>query len=69
MPVSTVFYVISDGGGRLAPLFVLGRCTEHEGKVLLPLALRVHHAAAGGFRSARLGHELRELVAEPARPA
>ncbi|MFE0823376.1 CatA-like O-acetyltransferase [Streptomyces sp. NPDC058847] len=39
------------GGGwdHLAPISALGRYTERGGGVLVPPALRVHHAAADGF--------------------
>ncbi|MFF2653709.1 type A chloramphenicol O-acetyltransferase [Streptomyces sp. NPDC058045] len=50
---------------HLAPIFTLGRYTEREGRVLLPLAVQIHHAAADGFHSARLVGEVRDLVADP----
>ncbi|MER0241103.1 type A chloramphenicol O-acetyltransferase [Streptomyces sp. HSW2009] len=56
---------IGDGWDHLAPIFTLGRYTERDGRVLLPLAVQVHHAAADGFHSARLVNELQELVADP----
>ncbi|MFI7420524.1 type A chloramphenicol O-acetyltransferase [Nonomuraea sp. NPDC049684] len=56
---------IGDNWDHLAPIFTLGRYTERDGRVLLPLALQVHHAAADGFHSARLVNELRTLVADP----
>ncbi|MFF0865884.1 type A chloramphenicol O-acetyltransferase [Nonomuraea sp. NPDC003560] len=56
---------IGDNWDHLAPIFTLGRYTERDGRVLLPLALQVHHAAADGFHSARLVNELRTLVAHP----
>ncbi|MEU8323715.1 type A chloramphenicol O-acetyltransferase [Nonomuraea sp. NPDC048881] len=56
---------IGDNWDHLAPIFTLGRYTERDGRVLLPLALQAHHAAADGFHSARLVNELRTLVADP----
>ncbi|MFF6831679.1 CatA-like O-acetyltransferase [Streptomyces sp. NPDC012438] len=56
---------IGGGWDHLAPIFTLGRYVEREGRVLLPLALQAHHAAADGFHSARLVEELRALLAEP----
>ncbi|SKC57141.1 type A chloramphenicol O-acetyltransferase [Krasilnikoviella flava] len=56
---------IRDGWSHLAPIFTLGRYVERDGRVLLPLAVQVHHAAADGFHTARLVDELRELMADP----
>ncbi|MFI9595488.1 chloramphenicol acetyltransferase [Nonomuraea sp. NPDC052265] len=49
---------------HLAPIFTLGRYTERDGRVLLPLALQIHHAAADGFHSARLVNELQDLLSD-----
>ncbi|MEV4392998.1 type A chloramphenicol O-acetyltransferase [Nonomuraea sp. NPDC049607] len=57
---------IGDNWDHLAPIFTLGRYTERDGRVLLPLAVQAHHAVADGFHSARLVNELQELVADPA---
>ena len=56
---------IRDAWDHLAPIFTLGRYAERDGRVLLPLALQVHHAAADGFHSARLVNELQDLVTDP----
>ncbi|MFE5510190.1 chloramphenicol acetyltransferase [Streptomyces sp. NPDC056529] len=61
----TGFNLNIGGWDHLAPIFTLGRYAEREGRVLLPLALQVHHAAADGFHSARLVEELRALLADP----
>ncbi|MFC8599839.1 CatA-like O-acetyltransferase [Isoptericola sp. NPDC057191] len=47
-------------------IFTLGRYVERDGRVLLPLAVQVHHAVADGFHTARLVNELQELLADPA---
>ncbi|GAA1725492.1 chloramphenicol acetyltransferase CAT [Isoptericola hypogeus] len=57
---------IRDGWGHLAPIFTLGRYVERDDRVLLPLAVQVHHAAADGFHTARLVNELQALLADPA---
>lgn len=57
---------IRDGWDHLAPIFTLGRYTERDGRLLLPLAVQIHHAAADGFHTARLVDELQTLVADPA---
>lgn len=56
---------IGNAWDHLAPIFTLGRYTERDGHVLLPLAVQVHHAAADGFHSARLVNELQALLAHP----
>ncbi|UNK69292.1 type A chloramphenicol O-acetyltransferase [Microbacterium sp. H1-D42] len=59
----TGFNLNIDGGGKhLAPIFTFGRYTESDGRVLLPLAVQIHHAAADGFHTARLVSELSELL-------
>ncbi|MGW8566522.1 type A chloramphenicol O-acetyltransferase [Isoptericola sp. NPDC055881] len=57
---------IRDAWRHLAPIFTLGRYVERDGRVLLPLAVQVHHAVADGFHTARLVNELQELLADPA---
>lgn len=56
---------LRDEREALAPIFTLGRSLQRSGRTLLPLAVRVHHAAADGFHTARLLDELQELCAEP----
>ena len=56
---------IADGWDHLAPIFTLGRYSERDGRVLLPLAVQAHHAAADGFHATRLVNELQTLVDEP----
>lgn len=62
----TGFTLNIDGGSQhLAPIFTLGRYVEREGRLLLPLAVQIHHAVADGFHTARLVNEFRELLAHP----
>lgn len=56
---------IRDGWSHLPPIVTLGRHREVAGRMLLPLALQVHHAVADGFHTARLIDDLQALVAEP----
>lgn len=56
---------IEGGSQHLAPIFTLGRYIEREGRLLLPLAVQIHHAVADGFHTARLITEFRELLADP----
>ena len=50
---------------HLAPIFTLGRYVERDERVLLPLALQVHHAAADGLHSGRLLADISERFAQP----
>jgi len=56
---------IRDAWNHLAPIVTLGRYVERDGRVLLPLAVQVHHAAADGFHTARLVNELQQLLDDP----
>jgi len=56
---------IRDSWDHLPPVFTLGRYREKAGRVKLPLAVQVHHAAADGFHTSRLITELQQLVASP----
>lgn len=56
---------IRDARDHLAPIFTLGRYRRIEDRVILPLAVQIHHAAADGFHTARLVTELQELFASP----
>ncbi|RZE91004.1 type A chloramphenicol O-acetyltransferase [Streptomyces sp. SCA2-2] len=56
---------IRDGWDHLAPIFTLGRYTEREARLLLPLSVQIHHAAADGFHAARLTNDLQTLLAAP----
>ena len=49
---------------HLFPIFTLGRYRTHEGRVFMPLAVQVHHAAADGFHTSRLIAELESLMNE-----
>jgi chloramphenicol O-acetyltransferase type A len=57
---------IRDAWRHLAPIVTLGRYVERDGRMLLPLALQLHHAAADGFHAARLVNELQALLDGPA---
>jgi len=52
---------IAGGHDHFAPIFTLGRYMRQGDRVLLPLAVQIHHAAADGFHTARLVNELQEL--------
>lgn len=44
-----------------SPMFTLGKYFKQDGKVLLPLAIQVHHSVCDGFHVARLFNELQEM--------
>ena len=44
-----------------APMFTLGKYYNQDGKILLPLAVQVHHSVCDGFHVARLINELQEM--------
>lgn len=44
-----------------APMFTLGKYYNQDGKILMPLAVQVHHSVCDGFHVARLINELQEM--------
>lgn len=46
----------------LLPIFTIGKYAESQGKLLLPLAIQVHHAACDGYHVSRLVEELQEWL-------
>ncbi|HEO9241191.1 type A chloramphenicol O-acetyltransferase [Enterobacter ludwigii] len=44
-----------------APMFTMGKYVNQGGKVLLPLAVQVHHSVCDGFHVARLFNELQAM--------
>lgn len=44
-----------------SPMFTIGKYYNQDGKVLLPLAIQVHHSVCDGFHVARLINELQEI--------
>lgn len=56
---------VENGWEHVAPVFTLGRYTTRGGRLVMPVALQIHHAAADGFHTSRLLEELADLVAEP----
>lgn len=54
-------YNVANMKNFFAPMFTLGKYYNQDGKVLLPLAVLVHHSVCDGFHAARLINELQEL--------
>ena len=44
-----------------SPMFTLGKYFPQDGKIVLPLAVLVHHSVCDGFHVARLINELQEM--------
>lgn len=57
---------IKDAWTHLPPIFTLGRYVERDGRVLQPLAIQLHHAAADGFHTGRLVDDLQRVFDDPA---
>ena len=53
---------IARGHDHYLPIFTLGKYRERAGRVMLPVALQIHHAAADGFHAARLLTELQDVL-------
>lgn len=44
-----------------SPMFTIGKYYNQDGKIVLPLAVQVHHSVCDGFHAARLINELQEI--------
>ena len=44
-----------------SPMFTIGKYYNQDGKVMLPLAVQVHHSVCDGFHVARMFNELQEM--------
>lgn len=53
---------LQKGYDYLLPIFTMGRFYEDNGKILLPLAIQVHHAVCDGFHLCRFVNQLQELL-------
>ena len=53
---------LQNGYDYLPPIFTVGRFYEEGDRVLLPLAVQVHHGVCDGFHLCRLVKELQELL-------
>ena len=50
------------GEKYLLPIFTVGKFYEQSNKILLPLAVQVHHAVCDGFHTSRFINDLQEFV-------
>ena len=53
---------LQNGYRYLPPIFTMGKFYEEGGKILLPLAVQVHHAVCDGFHLCRFVNELQESL-------
>lgn len=53
---------LQKGYDYLPPIFTMGKFEEEGGKILLPLAVQLHHAVCDGFHLCRLVNELQDLL-------
>ena len=53
---------LQKGYDYLLPIFTMGKYYEENGRILLPLAIQVHHAVCDGFHVCRFINELQELI-------
>ena len=52
---------VADMKNFFAPMFTLGKYYPQDGKILLPVAIQIHHAVCDGFHVARLFNELQAM--------
>lgn len=53
---------LQKGHSYLIPIFTLGKYYEEDERIVLPLAVQVHHAVCDGFHICRFVNELQELI-------
>ena len=53
---------LQKGYDYLIPIFTMGKYYQEDGRIMLPLAIQVHHAVCDGFHISRFVSELQELV-------
>ena len=53
---------LQKGYDYLPPIFTIGKFSEENDRIVLPLAVQVHHGVCDGFHLCRLVNELQELL-------
>lgn len=53
---------LEKGYNYLIPIFTIGKYYKEDEKIILPLAIQVHHAVCDGFHICRFANELQELI-------
>lgn len=60
---------LEKGYDYLQPILTVGRYFEDRGRLLLPLAIQVHHGVCDGFHAARFAGELQQWAEEFSMPS
>lgn len=55
---------LQKGYEYLLPIFTMGKFYKDAEKIILPLAIQVHHAVCDGFHLCRFINELQELISD-----
>jgi len=53
---------LQQGYDYLLPIFTIGKYFSDDSKILLPVAIQVHHAVCDGFHLSRFVNDLQDLV-------
>lgn len=53
---------LQKGYNYLIPIFTMGKYYREDERVMLPIAIQVHHAVCDGFHICRFVNELQELI-------
>lgn len=53
---------LQKGYRYLIPIFTMGKYYEENNRIMLPLAIQVHHAVCDGFHVCRFINELQDLI-------
>lgn len=53
---------LQEGYQYLRPIFTMGKYYEDDGRIILPLAVQVHHAVCDGYHLCRFLNELQEMI-------
>lgn len=53
---------MQEGYQYLRPIFTMGKYYEDDGRIILPLAVQVHHAVCDGYHLCRFLNELQEMI-------
>lgn len=53
---------LQKGYNYLIPIFTIGKYYQENGRIIIPIAIQVHHAVCDGFHVCRLINELQELI-------
>ena len=53
---------LQKGYDYLIPIFTIGKYYQEEERIIVPIAIQVHHAVCDGFHVCRFINELQELI-------